>query len=109
MVSFSAAGPQDGYWGKRAAKRGCQPGRGGCSVVARNGSKVPGILSMPVRLKNIEKKFHFLMCINAETKSLQPLDFLAGTIGREVYKRVSKALLINWLQKRPLDFILRLE
>jgi hypothetical protein len=55
------------------------------------------VLITPVRLKNIEKKFHFLMCIKAETKHLQPPDFLAGTIGREVYKRVSKALLINWL------------
>ncbi|MBD0256052.1 MAG: hypothetical protein ICV83_10060 [Cytophagales bacterium] len=60
-------------------------------------------------MKNVAKKFHFLMCTKAEAKRTQTPDLLTGTIGREVYKRVSKALLINWLQKRPLDFIFWLE
>jgi Fe-S cluster biosynthesis and repair protein YggX len=49
------------------------------------------------------------MCIKEIAKRLQLPDFLTGTIGREVYKRVSKALLINWLQKHTLDFIFWLE
>jgi hypothetical protein len=49
------------------------------------------------------------MCIKALTKCAQPPDFLTGTIGREVYKRETKALLVNWLQNPALDFIFRFD